>query len=167
LDHDIEVGFVGTRNNQPGIIYKSIVEDRMVVCCSSKHPWAEREDIDLEELATQPFLIREEGSGTRKEIEKQLRARGIDFKDLHVVAEMGSTEAIKQAIKAGYGISILSAISIRDLEKSRVLKSLHINDVPLIRHFFIAELKNREKSPAHKRFRQEILNNKELTNASF
>jgi DNA-binding transcriptional LysR family regulator len=166
LDHDIEIGFVGTCGNQPDIVYESIVEDRMIVCCSAKHPWSKRNHINLEEIAAQPFLMREEGSGTRKEIEKQLQTAGIDFGDLRIVAEMGSTEAIKQAIKAGYGISILSAISVKDLEKSGAVKSLNIKDVPLIRHFFIAELKNREKSPAHKRFKHEILTNKELTNAS-
>ena len=166
LDYDVEIGFVGTRNNQPNIDYESLIEDRMVVCCCHKHPWVERDSIKLEELADQPFLFREEGSGTRKEIEKQLNASGFDLKDLQIIAELGSTEAIKQAVKEGYGISILSEISIRDLEKAGVLKSLSIVGVPLVRRFFIAELRNREKSPAHKKFRHEILANKEFKNAS-
>ena len=166
MDYDIEIGFVGACSSQPDIVYEPIADDRMIVCCSTKHPWSKRKAITLDELASQPFLIREEGSGTRKEIEKQLQNAGIGFGDLQIVAEMGSTEAIKQAIKAGYGISILSAISVKDLEKSGAVKTLNIKDVPLMRHFYIAELKDREKSPAHKEFKLEILNNKELTNAS-
>ena len=168
LDHDIEIGFVGTRinQNQPDILYDPLIEDKMVVCCSSKHPWAERKMIHIDELASQPFLQREEGSGTRREIEKQLSQAGFDLKKLQIVAEMGSTEAIKQGIKSGYGISILSAISIEDLEKAGRVKSLSVQDVPLVRHFFIAELKNREHSPAHNKFRQEIFKNKELKDAS-
>ena len=168
LDHDIEIGFVGTRinQNQPELLYEPLIEDKMVVCCSSQHPWSGRKFIHIDELASQPFLQREEGSGTRREIEKQLGQVGFDLKKLQIVAEMGSTEAIKQGIKSGYGISILSAISIKDLEKAGRIASLSIQEVPLVRHFFIAELKNREHSPAHNKFRQEILNNKELKDAS-
>jgi DNA-binding transcriptional LysR family regulator len=166
LDHDIEIGFVGTCGTQPDIVYESIMEDRMIVCCSARHEWSKRKHVSFNELVDQPFLIREEGSGTRKEIERQLQGAGIGLGDLQIIAEIGSTEAIKQAIKAGYGISILSAISVKDLEESGAVKSLNIGDMPLMRHFYIAELKNREKSPAHKQFKHEILNNKEFINAS-
>jgi len=157
LDHEVEIGVVGTRGGHPGILFEPLVEDRMVVCCAGDHPWAGRDAVGPEELLTQPFLMREEGSGTRREMEMQLSSAGIDVKGLRVVAEMGSTEAIKQAIKAGYGISILSEISVRDLEETGAVKSLHIRGIPLIRHFFIAEIKARIPSPAHGCFKQEIL----------
>ncbi|MGA1844504.1 MAG: selenium metabolism-associated LysR family transcriptional regulator [bacterium] len=157
LDHEVEIGVVGTRGGPPGILFEPLVEDRMVVCCAGNHPWAGRDAVSPEELLTQPFLMREEGSGTRREIEMQLSSAHIDVKGLRVVAEMGSTEAIKQAVKAGYGITILSEISVRDLEAAGTVRSLHIQGIPLVRHFFIAELKARIPSPAHRYFKQEML----------
>ena len=68
------------------------------------------------------MVLREEGSGTRRETEKILEERGISFEDIKISGIFGSTDAIKQAVKEGLGVSILSKLSVKDELKYGVSK---------------------------------------------
>ncbi len=66
--------------------------------------------------------MREQGSGTRKEAEKQLKREGIDIRKLNVVANMENTEVIKQSVKKGIGVTIISKLAAaEDLKWENVL----------------------------------------------
>src|SRR5258705_7887206 len=72
------------------------------------HPWQGPPLVTLDELRAEPLLLREQGSGTRAALESALAAAGTDIGAFRVVGEMGSTQAIKQAVKAGGGVAVLS-----------------------------------------------------------
>ena len=109
----------------------------MVLALKADHPLANRSSITVEELQSLPFIIREEGSGTRKTIEDIFNQEGISLNSLNIVAQLGNTEAIKQGIKAGLGVSILSRCAIYDEVKFGLIKCVPIEGLNFKRHFYI------------------------------
>src|SRR5882672_8630084 len=91
-----------------------IADGKVVLVVSAAHPWHGRDQVEIAELAGQPLLLRERGSGTRAALEASLGEADLDLSAFRVVGEMGSTQAIKQAVKAGVGVSILSRRAIED-----------------------------------------------------
>ena len=76
----------------------------------------------MEQLGREPFLLREKGSGTRREAECFLREVGTDPKKLHVVAQQDDPEEIKHAVSQGLGIAIVSELDVLDYEKFQMIQ---------------------------------------------
>lgn len=91
------------------ITAQPFMDNPLVVIASPDHPLARKRNIPLERLAEEPWLMREDGSGTRKAVERLFASRGIG---LTPRMELGGSEAIKQAVLAGLGISVLSRHSL-------------------------------------------------------
>lgn len=137
---DILLGFVGTKINNSLIDYLPFVEDELVVASPN---FFDKSFIDVTELLEYPFIAREEGSGTRKETEKWLNYLGIKSENLNIVCTLGSTDAVKQAIKKGIGISILSIHAIKDEIECGKLKALRIKGSEMKRTFYIVKHQKR------------------------
>lgn len=112
-------------------------KDEMVVVLPYFHPWASRTTITLPELLNERLVTREEGSGTRKVMEIMLRERGLDPTQLNLAMELGSTQAIKHAIAAGLGITIVSSLTVSKESDRKIFKTLKIKDSPVYRHLNI------------------------------
>ena len=147
LDGSVEAGLVGARWDDRRIALEEICSDELVLAVRPEHPWAVNKMIVLEELASQPFIMRERGSGTRRVMVQTLEARGFNPSLIRVVAEMGSTEAIRQGIKAGIGVSILSSLAVAEDIKRGTLAKVEIKDVSMERSFYLMQRKNRQSSP--------------------
>lgn len=152
LRGDLELGVVGAQVPHAQVIYEPFVEDDMVLVVSHDHPWASTTAIPLEALHTQPFIQRERGSGSRLVVEQILAQQGFEAATLRVVAEMGSTEAIKQGIKAGIGVAIVSRLALTDELQAGTLCTVPIRDVVLRRRFYIIRHKGRTLSPLCRTF---------------
>lgn len=98
-------------------------------------------------LINEPFIAREQGSGTFKSLKDCLSANGFDPSTLSIIATMGNTAAVCQAVKSGLGISVLSPRAVKDELKQRTLTALDIEGVDLSRHFYLTRHKNRSQSP--------------------
>src|SRR4030042_1288039 len=102
----------------------------------------------MQDVVQEPFISRELGSGTLKSMEPYLQAAGLKGIDsLKVVARLGTSTAVKEGIKAGLGISILSAIALETELKAGVLKALRLKGIPMFRHFYLIRDKRRTASP--------------------
>lgn len=108
-------------------------EDELVVVISNFHPWASRKSITLAELPHERLVTREDGSGTRKVMEMALLERGLDPEQLNVSMELGSTQAIKQLVSAGLGITIISSLTVSKEADQKLFKTLKIQDAPIYR----------------------------------
>ncbi len=95
-----------------------------MVIAAPDHPLVTKQPLSAAEILSEPFIMREEGSGTRENIEMALKARGLQ---LNIAMELGGTSAIKEAVAAGLGISIVSEATIK-LE--RTVGTLVVLDVP-------------------------------------
>ncbi len=147
LHGELELGVIGARWKDQALECDEFFSDQLVLTVFPDHPWATREAVALEELGDQPFLLRERGSGTRIMMEQTLKDHGFDPARLALVAEMGSSEALRQGIKARMGISILSSLAVaEDLERG-VLAAVPIQGIAMQRSFFLAQRRNRQLSP--------------------
>lgn len=135
LSGKLLIGVVGTKINNSKIEYTDFMNDELVIGAPQ---FIEKSIIEPSEIFEYPFIMREEGSGTRKEMEKWLSKMGIDLGKLKIVCVLGSTDAIKQAIKNGLGISILSIHAVKDEMECRSLKILRIKNCEMKRNFYIA-----------------------------
>ena len=152
LSSEVELGIVGAKADDKKISQERIIEDDMRVVVPGTHKWTNRASIGLSTLLEEPFIIREKGSGTLSSIYKSLSEKGKDRKNLNIVSEMGSTEAVIQGIKSMVGISILSPIAVVDELKAGTLKALTIKGLNLKRSFYLTWHKDRSASPLGKAF---------------
>ena len=115
----------------------------LVAVARKDHPLASKRNIDLKELNDQPFIMREQGSGTREAILKLFEENNISVK---VKLELGSNEAIKQAIYGGLGISVLSEHCLISEGMSGELTILDFQHFPLKRRWFVTHLAGKKLS---------------------
>jgi DNA-binding transcriptional LysR family regulator len=141
LKHKLLLGVVGTKFINGDINHIPFVEDELIVISS---PTLIKSDtLTLKDLIKFPMILREEGSGTRRELEKILESKGVTLEDLKIAGVFGSTDAVKQAVKAGLGFSILSKLSVTDELKHKILKEIKLTDIHMKRKFYIVIHKKR------------------------
>ena len=116
------------------IVSHPFAENPLIVVAPRGHALARGRRIPLSKLAGQPFLMREQGSGTRLAADRFLRERGMR---LDVKMEIGSNEAIKQAVAGGLGLSILSLHALGPDAAPRSLVALNVEGLPIRRHWYI------------------------------
>ena len=116
------------------IVSHPFAENPLVIVAPRGHALARGRRIPLSKLAGQPFLMREQGSGTRLAADRFLRERGMR---LNVKMEIGSNEAIKQAVAGGLGLSILSLHALGPDAAPRSLAVLNVEGLPIRRHWYI------------------------------
>lgn len=138
----IDFGIVEGDVTRQKIISEKLLADELCVIVPPFHAWAKKKDISILELAKEPFIMREEGSGTRQVIERYLNANGITVPSMKIVLTLGSTEAIKQAVEGGMGVSIVSRWTARKEVKYGTLRLLSIKEEKMMRNFSLVFSKN-------------------------
>ena len=141
LDHELILGIVGTRVLHKDLHSHALLEDELIVVAAPS--LVPQKSMPLRELMGLPVVFREEGSGTRKEMEKNLEGKGISLDRLKVAGYFSSTDAVKQAVKAGMGISILSRFSVEEELKHRTLNEVKVAGLEMKRKFYVLTHKKR------------------------
>ena len=147
LDGALDLGVVGAKWNEHGLSWTETFSDQLTLVVHPDHPWAAKQSVSLQQLVTQPFIMRESGSGTRKVIAQILGTAGLREADLQEVAEIGSSAAVKEAVKSGIGVSILSRRAVSDDTHCGKLVTIQVKGMQLERPFYLIRRKNRELSP--------------------
>ncbi len=141
LKHDLLLGIVGTKLANEQIKYIPIIEDELIAVSSPA--FIENTRMTLKEYVKYPMIMREEGSGTFKETEKLLKTKGVSIDHIKTTGIFGSTDAVKQAVKAGLGVSILSRFSVADELENKILKQIKLVDIDMKRQFYVVTHKKR------------------------
>lgn len=134
---DLDFGMIGAEIAHDDVGYYPFVEDELVLAVWADHPWADLDSVPLDALSTVPFIQRDGGSGSRLVVERALTKAGLPPARLQVVAEMGTMEAIKQGIKAGLGVSIMSKLALSDERQIGSIRAVNIDGVSIRRHFSV------------------------------
>lgn len=125
VDHMVDVGFTGTVLEKKHCKYLPFYKDELVIVTPVSEKYYKIQDEmpdDISWVKSEHFIMREEGSGTRKEAEKQLQNAGVLVESLNVIASIGNQEAIKKAVRQGMGISVMSRLAAEDeIEAGRLL----------------------------------------------
>jgi len=145
-DNTIDLGVVEGEVSNQYLMVEDCQPDELRVIVPPEHVLATQSSVSPGELLNYPFVFREEGSGTRSVIARFLEAHGLHEDQLNQPFELGSTEAIKGAVQAGMGISIVSAVALAKEEKLGQLVSIP-TDPPVLRTFYF--VRQRQKFRTH------------------
>lgn len=131
---ECEIGFIGAPMELPDHVVEPWVEDKIVLAVYGQHPFASRGTVALEELEGEALIVREEGSGTRRTVERLLREQGWPLSRFKVVLVLGSTQGVANAIRGGLGIGFMSTHAAR----SGDLSVIRVSGLDLTRELYIA-----------------------------
>jgi DNA-binding transcriptional LysR family regulator len=130
------LGLVGGKGDSPHLDYRGFACDKLALVVPATHPWWSRKRVSLGQLAGQPLIVREAGSGSRWCLERALAAAGKSLGEVHVVLELGSNEAIKEAILRGMGVAVLSTQAVAREVQAGQLHALPVLGLALRREMF-------------------------------
>jgi DNA-binding transcriptional LysR family regulator len=162
LDGQAEIGFIGKLTANKKLNVEPVWQDKLILVVPDGHVWHKKGTIRIEELAREPFIVRERGSATRATLEEYLRGNaGSNLADFNIVSELGSSEAVKEAIIAGLGVSILSVHAVkRDLQQGLLIE-MPLEDHKIERNFYVIYKKRFGLSNHHKLFLDFVNNSKD------
>lgn len=153
----LELGIVGAESNEKKILQEKLIEDELRLIVPANHPWSRKKVVPLESLLKEPFIVREKGSGTLLSIQQSLARAGSNVENLKIIAELGSTEAVRQGIKNELGVSILSTLAVSEDLKIGSLAAVDVSDLQLTRNIYLTRHKYRSLSPLSRIFREFLL----------
>lgn len=151
LTGDLEVGMVGAKIEDDRLAFNPIMDDEVCVAAWPGHP-LEGKRLNIAALTDTPVVLREPGSGTRMFLSQALKKAGHAMGDLEVAAEMGSTMAVLQAVRAHVGVGFLSRRAMVDDLAAGRLVELDIRGLELKRKFYLTTRRKRTHAPAAQAF---------------
>ena len=155
VDHIVDVGFTGTVLEKKHCRYLPFYKDKLGVITPNTVGYRGLKDespVGIDWILEEHLIMREEGSGTRKEAEEQLKAAGIPAEKLDVIASIGNQETIKKSVRQGMGITILSELAAVDEEADGELLTFPIPGADAGRDINLVYNKNYQLSRSAERF---------------
>lgn len=140
---EVSVGLVGRKTDNPNIEFKFLAGDRMALVAPPGHALSRKKTVTVDELAAHPLVLREAGSGLRHCFEKALDRAGRSMAELRVALELGSNEAIKEAVRRGVGVAVMSVLAVQREIKSGTLQARVIKDIDCDREMFVVQDRRR------------------------
>jgi DNA-binding transcriptional LysR family regulator len=134
---EIQIALLEGPEQRTDVHIESFMEDHMVLVVPSSHEWAGR-TITVEELRTEPLLVREFGSGSRRVVEQALAGAGLKTKDLNIRMELDATEGLLNGVEAGLGVTFVSRWAVRNHLSLGTLKLSRVEGLKLSRSFSLA-----------------------------
>jgi DNA-binding transcriptional LysR family regulator len=140
---EVTLGLVGRKADKPHLEFTYLASDKLVLVVPSGHALASRKTISVRHLSRHPFILREVGSGLRHCFEKSLEKAALSLSDLQVALELGSNEAIKEAVLRGAGIAILSIYAVQKEIKAGQLHPVRVSDLHCDRDMYTVQDRRR------------------------
>ncbi len=153
-ENSIDLALMGQPPEGHDLEAQPFMDNPLVVIAAPTHPLADRRRIPLKRLAEEPFVGREQGSGTRGAAEKFFAEHGLS---LVAAMEMNKNEAIKQAVEAGLGVGVVSLHTVQAELSARRLCVLDVQGFPLRRQWYLVQRQGKRLSPAAQAFVQFVL----------
>jgi DNA-binding transcriptional LysR family regulator len=145
----VEIGVIGAAPVRPGLLTEPWVKDELVAIVARRHALARRRTLPAAALAAEPYISREEGSSTRAVAEQFFAEAGVTFRP---VMELGSTEAVREAVAAGLGVSVVSRHAVRTRDPRVV--AIHLQGRQWVRDLLVIRRQGAPLSPAAARLRE-------------
>jgi DNA-binding transcriptional LysR family regulator len=117
-DHTLDLGLIESPSHLPSLHTEVCCEDELVMICAPAHRLARLMSVTPQQIAGEPYVSRESGSGTREFADQYFRQSGVAPEDLNIIMELGSGEAIKGVVETGAGVAVMS--------RARVVKELKL-----------------------------------------
>jgi DNA-binding transcriptional LysR family regulator len=156
VEGSVDLGLVGAIWNERGLEWTALFTDTLVLAVPPLHPLAGKESVRVQELGGLPCIQREHGSGTRRVMARMLEQQGMREADVGEAAVLGSNEAVREAIKAGVGVAIISARSVAQDVQCGSLIAINLDDPAAHRPIYLLQRKNRELPPVAAAFVEQL-----------
>ncbi len=160
LDGSVDLALTGQNTGDDSCVFIPFCQDDMVIATPVNDHYLQLKErpVTFYDFLKDPIIIRERGSGTKKELDIFLENTGIEPSSLNVVARMNDLESIKKSIVNGLGISILSARSTVDLKRTKQILLFPLEETTHKRSFYIVYSKNRILKAHVRQFIQYVKN---------
>jgi DNA-binding transcriptional LysR family regulator len=154
-ENELLFGVVGAKIPVAGLVFQPFIEDELILAAAAANPVPP--SISMETLHSLPFIVRERGSGTRKSIEALLGQQRQSFEQFNICATLGSSSAVKEAIKADLGLSIISRHAVRDELLQGSIKEVDVSGLTMKRNFFVVTSRKRTQPNHYQLFLERLL----------
>ena len=151
LERRLDVALVEGPVRHPRIEVIPWREDELVLITPPAHRLARKRSIELRELTGEPLIVREPGSGTRRVAERALAEHEVSPP---VTLQLGSTEAIKQAVAAGLGVAFVSRFAVEEQVRLGRIAAVRVREAALRRMLTELRLRGRAEGPGAVAFRE-------------
>lgn len=148
--NQVELGLIGARPTAPGITYRKIATDRIILVTKANSQQSAQ--IPLQHLATCPLIAREAGSGTRQATDSALRQAGMEPANLNIIAQLGSSEALRRAVLGGAVYAFISALAVEPELASGSIIEVVVENLKIERDIYLIRHQDRSVSNAGKIF---------------
>lgn len=153
LNSRVEIGFIGRPALDNRLLSEQVWDDELVLVTGEGSSLKEGGQLAVEDILDEPFILREKGSGTRAMLEDYLRKQGLPpLSRFRAACELGSSEAVKEAVISGLGISILSIHAVKRELKSGLLRRIPLELPRITRSFYMITRKGFAPLPHHRIF---------------
>ena len=160
---EIRIGFVGAVSDREKCHYHAITGDRLVLITANNEFFSQLKlrGTSGRELLTQPMILREETSGTRRAMETYLHRCNIPLRSLNLIAQIDNTEAIKSSVGRGIGVSVVSELTVREDVAAGRLLSFDLDSGGLFRNIYLCWRKDIVLTSVEKKFVEYVLSKSE------
>ena len=148
----VDLAVVGYKPDNSKFKIIEAANDRLKLILPADHELVFKDNISLKDLQNEKMIIREKGSGTRKEMEAGFKRLSLNLNDFNIVGQLGSTESVLSAVQAGLGISFVSQLASSKAAGCRPVVEKDVADMQSGRKFYLAFSKSRANDPIIKNF---------------
>ena len=153
-ENSTDLAITGQPPDRIDVVAKYFMDNPLVVIAAPGHALASQESISLKRLAEETLVVREVGSGTRAAMERHFAAHRIAYR---TGCELGTNEALKQAVRAGLGLGVVSVQTIELELQTQCLRVLPVEGFPIVRKWFVVHRTHKRLSAAARTFREMLL----------
>lgn len=153
-DNSTDLAITGRPPDSLDVVAQHFMDNPLVVIAAPDHPLAALPSVPLQRMVEETLVVREPGSGTRGAIERHFLAQGVSYR---AGCEFGTNEALKQAVRAGLGLGVVSAQTIELELQTRCLVVLPVEGFPIVRQWYVVHRTHKRLSAAAQTFREMLL----------
>ncbi len=139
----VSLGLVGRKTDNPHLEFRYLASDRMVLVVPPGDALSKQKKVSVKQLPRHPLILREVGSGLRHCFERSLDKAGLSLADLRIALELGSNEAIKEAVLRGVGVAMLSTYAVQKELRAGQLHALEVSDLHCDRDMYVVQDRRR------------------------
>ncbi len=140
---EVSLGLVGRKTDNPHLEFRYLASDRMVLVVPPGDALSRQKKVSVKQLPRHPLILREVGSGLRHCFERSLDKAGLSLADLRIALELGSNEAIKEAVLRGVGVAMLSTYAVQKELRAGQLHALEVSDLHCDRDMYVVQDRRR------------------------
>ena len=155
----VELGIVGGYLDDQLYSFEPLLKDQLVLIAGPEHRFKGRSVITPKEMLAEPFIVREDGSGTYQALQRGLVAGGVEPDAFRIVARLGSNQAVRRAVACGLGCAFVSDLSVQDNLNHGELIKIDVEGLIIERQLWLVKLRERTASPAARAFSELLRRN--------